>query len=438
MKDLLKTKPTLAELTGISESRLECFATHLRAYLVGPNANKTLASAASFSSPLTDAEPANRALGFNVQSSSISGRPLRARQSAGQSLKGHVQYQGILSPRSTSFKEGGPRPLTPFRNASKEKLRRRGDLCLPAVDGSFLTDAVVNLSENGKQLEASESMPSCPLTFLESLGEKCPSPPPTASSQFPPISSLFSPYYCWCPPCTSPTTSVPQLPSLSTEPFSLPPLPTLLAATGLPTLCTQIPPPDLAAIPPLEFPTLVSDPFSRLPFSKQSSQQIPTFVPLMCDPIVHIPIVDVCSLGQGYLVSTGPALATNIPPLHPKLVGPMMPESESMVEKGARETLRLLLANSGSQPSASLMDVLPAVLNEDKKGVVVAGSRGLYSGTSDVSAIVNSFASVGLASMSGSLTKVNGCGGSSDALEQTSGGLDLQDPSLMSKEEKDW
>lgn len=436
IKDLLKTKPTLAELTSISESRLECFATHLRGYLVGPNVNKTQAGAASLSSTSMDVEPADRAVGLNTQSTSISGRPLRARQSSVQSLKGHAQYQGILSPRSSSFKEGGPRPLSSFRNASKERLRRRGDICLPAVDSSFVTDAVLNLSENGKQLEVSGSM-SSPFSFLESLGEKHPSPPPCASSQFPPISSRSSPYYCWCPPCTFPITSVAQLPSLSTEPFSLPPLPSFLAATGPPTLCTQIPPLDLAAIPPLEFPTLVSDPLSRLPFSKQSSQQIPTFVPLMCDPIVHIPIVDVCSSGQGYLVSAGPALATNIPPLHPKLVGPMMPESESIVEKGARETLRLLIANSGSQPSASLMEVLPAVLNEDKKAVVVAGSRGLYSGTSDVGAIVSSFACVGLSSISERPMKVKGCGGSSDVLEQTSSGLDLQDSSFMS-EEDDW
>ncbi|KAL6963300.1 hypothetical protein U1Q18_049063 [Sarracenia purpurea var. burkii] len=35
MKDLLKRKSSLAELTGIGESRLDCFATHPRAYLLG-------------------------------------------------------------------------------------------------------------------------------------------------------------------------------------------------------------------------------------------------------------------------------------------------------------------------------------------------------------------------------------------------------------------
>ncbi|KAL3650231.1 hypothetical protein CASFOL_006634 [Castilleja foliolosa] len=34
----------------------------------------------------------------------------------------------------------------------------------------------------------------------------------------------------------------------------------------------------------------------RLP----TSQQLSTFTPLMCDPIVHIPVINVCSSGQGY------------------------------------------------------------------------------------------------------------------------------------------
>ncbi|KAL2900667.1 putative endonuclease 4 [Bienertia sinuspersici] len=37
MKNLLKGNPTLVELTGISESQLECFENHLHSYLLGPN-----------------------------------------------------------------------------------------------------------------------------------------------------------------------------------------------------------------------------------------------------------------------------------------------------------------------------------------------------------------------------------------------------------------
>lgn len=116
----------------------------------------------------------------------------------------------------------------------------------------------------------------------------------------------------------------------------------------------------------------------------------------------------------------------------------MMSESESMMEKGARETLRLLIGSSGCQPSASLMDVFPSVFNEDQKGVVVAGSRGLYSGISDVGAMANSFAAVGLTSISERLVKINGGGGSnSDALEQSSSEVNFHDSSSFRFEEEE-
>ncbi|GMP73877.1 hypothetical protein CsSME_00031476 [Camellia sinensis var. sinensis] len=50
--------------------------------------------------------------------------------------------------------------------------------------------------------------------------------------------------------------------------------------------------------PPLDFPTLLPEPLVRLPLSRSSSPQILPFTPLMCDPIVHIPVIDVCSSGQ--------------------------------------------------------------------------------------------------------------------------------------------
>lgn len=122
----------------------------------------------------------------------------------------------------------------------------------------------------------------------------------------------------------------------------------------------------------------------------------------MCDPIVHIPVIDVCSSGQGYLVSAGPAISTTITPLHPKLVNPLMSETDSVVEKGARETLRLLISGS-TQTNPPMMDVLPAVLTnaDQSRGILVTGSRGLYCGTRDVNVIANSFAAMGLVSLPG-------------------------------------
>ncbi|KAL9231406.1 hypothetical protein vseg_006638 [Gypsophila vaccaria] len=426
MDDFLKRKPTLDELTGISKSRLESFASHLRAYLVGPTASSIHASTIE-----------------QGESSSTSGRSLRTRQNGCQVSRGNSQFQGILSPRPSSFKEGLPKSLSALRNISRDKLRRRGDLHLAAVDRSSVSEPFPNISEKDKLLVPAGSSSASPLGLLENLGDTTFPPPPSATLPLPPISSLFSPYYCWCPPCTAP--SIAPLGKLSTsfsEPFSLPPLSTLLPAT-VDTGFLPIPPLDLPSVPPFELPALLSDPLVRLPFTKQCSQPIPTFTPLMCDPIVHLPVLDICSLGQSYLVSAGPGMTTTIPPLHSNLMGPIIPEGESLLEKGARETLRLLIASSGGQPSGSFIGVLPSVLsNENDPGVVVTGSRGLYSGISDVDAMVSSFAAVGLSSMSERSMRISNLQNYStttapDAIEQTSCGPDLQNSTFMSREDEE-
>ncbi|KAI4306795.1 hypothetical protein L6164_030041 [Bauhinia variegata] len=163
----------------------------------------------------------------------------------------------------------------------------------------------------------------------------------------------------------------------------------------------------------MDFPPFLPDPLVRM--SLPTSQQVPTFTPLVCDPIVHVPVIDVYSSGQGYLVSAGPAISTTIPPLHSNLVKPLIPESDSVV-KGARETLRLLISGS-SQANQQVMDALPAVLNNPDKNantVIVAGSRGLYTGTRDIDVIANSIAAMGLVSLSGD-TDSEACGTSEQA-----------------------
>ncbi|PWA66793.1 hypothetical protein CTI12_AA263200 [Artemisia annua] len=120
----------------------------------------------------------------------------------------------------------------------------------------------------------------------------------------------------------------------------------------------------------------------------------PNFTPLMTDPIVHIPVMHICSSGQAYLVSVGSAMNVTLPPLHQALVSPLIQETESMTEKRARDTLRLLISGSTQLPS-----VLTNV--DGKQNVVAAGSRGLFRGATDVNhAIANSIAGVGLVSLS--------------------------------------
>lgn len=57
-------------------------------------------------------------------------------------------------------------------------------------------------------------------------------------------------------------------------------------------------------------------------------------------------MIDVCSSGQGYLVSAGPAISSVIPPLFSSHVShPHIPYAESAVESSARETLGMLMTS---------------------------------------------------------------------------------------------
>lgn len=108
-------------------------------------------------------------------------------------------------------------------------------------------------------------------------------------------------------------------------------------------------------------------------------------------------------------MSAGPAISTTITPLHSTLVNPLGQETDSVVEEGARETLRLLLSSS-SQTNQQLMNVFPSVLTSthEKQSILVAGSRGFYAGAGagfytgagDVGAIANSISAIGLVSLS--------------------------------------
>ncbi|XP_050209772.1 uncharacterized protein LOC126660353 [Mercurialis annua] len=399
MKDILRRRPSIVDLTGISESRLGCFATHLRAFLVGSGTRENAAHLPiSSSSSTTECE--------------VSSKSLRSRYIGSQAVKANASYQGSLSPRSSSFKEGLPKSLSSLR--TREKLKRRGDGHLSAVDSLMIPfpcekdESSSNVTEDVKPTEIKSSPVTPPSSFLESLGKLA--IPPILSSGFPVTISnppLASPYYCWCPLGTS-TVQFPSassqlsVSSIESSPL-LPPLSSLLSASLPSSIFTPTPPLSLADIPKLDFPAFLPDPLLRLPMS--STPQFPTFTPLMCDPIVHIPVIDVCSSGQGYLVSAGPCISSTIPPLHP-----LIPETDSLLEKGARETLRLLMSSSAQVNHPQLLNVLPAVLTStgEKQCILAVGSRGLYTGSSDVDAIMNRMARIGLVSLSQStITEIN-------------------------------
>ncbi|KAH7548198.1 hypothetical protein JRO89_XS14G0082300 [Xanthoceras sorbifolium] len=320
MKDLIKRKPSIAELTGISESRLGYLATHLRAYLVGSSLSNTRATAASSPTPYSNTSLNLSDSAQSSQCASSSSRSQRSRQSGSLATKANSLYQGSLSPRSSSFKEGLARNLS-LKNTSREKLRRRGDGYLSAVDNLTVASPVTSDESCSSRSEINNHLEvkSCQFSssFLESLGKlAAPSTLSPATQETSIHSPLFSPYYCWCP-LSATSMQYPsepsQLPTSSSELPLLPPLSSLLAAAnGSSTLLTPT--------SPLRY--LVS------------AGQLPS-----------------------YLVSAGPAISTTIPSLHPKLVNPLIPEGDSLVDKGARETLRMLLSSS-SQNNPPLMDDL--------------------------------------------------------------------------------
>lgn len=426
-------KPSLAELTGISESRLNSFVSHLRAYLAGSVVNNAQVNGDVSASP-SDGSADSSELGLphspvNCLKSS------RVRQYNSQGSKTNLIYQGCLSPRPNSFKEGMQKSLSDIRIAAREKLRRRGENYVPSLDilpraSSKSTDASSsNIFQKDKLPEVNGTL----LSFLDVFGSSAELPLSCPEIQVPSSGpSPFSPHYCWCPPVASAlqfTKGIPLLPISSTESLSLPPLSSLLSSARPSALLSSNPLLDLADIPPVNFPSFLPDPLVRLP----SSQQILTFTPLICDPIVHIPVFDVCSSGQGYFVSAGPAMSTSIPPLKPNLVDPLLPNGESMVEKSARETLRMLISSS-NQAKPQLLEVFPSVLSSsssssvDIQNMLAAGSRGLYSGSIDVEAFPSSMSGfeVVVLSENSSVKRVGSRNDMSDLKEKASS----SDPSI--------
>lgn len=399
MKDLLKRKPSIAELSGISKSRIDCFATQLRAFLVGSTAGSSHDSSAHASTSVNSSTYCDVAFESSHASSSSSKFP-RSRHIV-QTTKGDsMLYQSILSPRSSSFKEVPPRNMSSHRVAAREKIKRRGDTQPLAADNLDLSST----SDHDKASEVTKTLAFSP-SFMGSAGMySVPSSLGTGGEVPPVVSPLFSPYYCWCPPGISSTfpsiaAALPQSPVsfAGSQPLASGAsfIPNTLAAS----LFQPIQPLNLGSS--MDFPPFFPEPLVRM--SLPTSQQIPTFTPLMCDSIVHVPIIDVCSSGQGYLVSAGPAMSTSIPPLHPNLVNPLISESDAVV-KGARETLRLLISGSSQGNQQVMMNPLPAILtnlDENQNNVLVAGSRGLYTGTRDINVIANSIAAMGLVSLSG-------------------------------------
>ncbi|KAM0941416.1 hypothetical protein DsansV1_C17g0148501 [Dioscorea sansibarensis] len=390
MKDWLLRRPSLAHLSGVSESRLACFSAHLQAYFHGSTGIAEAAnSAASSPSSIISASCAHESVCDPEELSPVP-KSSCFRLGVSHTMKAHPLHQGSLSPKSSTFKDAPPRSTSLIRSSVREKIRRRGggnssfspgngrlvasDItsnmidALPASD-HFVDQKLTELCDSVKCCISSIPCPSLPLASLSPLSVQLPIP----GDVFP--SAQLSPYYCWCPPCVTPVRPTLVTPCLSStlESKPLPPFPSVLLAVEAPALVSSRPPTGVTERPSMGPPNLLNEPLFPLPFTAPVlvttplSQQIPTFTPLISDPIVHIPIIDVCSSGQGYLVSAGPAISSAIPPLLPSVVNPIILNSESALEKSARETLQMLMASTPITSGPHLMNVLPAVFGKDNE-----------------------------------------------------------------------
>lgn len=394
LKNLLMKKPSLADVTGISESRLCCFATHLRSFLGGSTVTKTrTTSVVSVTLPVET---------LDAEIATLPSNPAHSQNFCSQEAKPDSFYQSHISLIASSIKEVLPRNISTFTSVF-ESLRPSDESHFSFAENIYAAspDYTDECSLNRLKAKLSNSVENLrsPLSFLDSLEMFCnpPFPSPVESEVSSASSSLFPPYYCWCPPVA---TAMQHTPIPTTEPFLLPPLSSLLSTSRPSSLLASEASLVFSEFSSLDFPPFLAEPSVRYPLSLPLAQQIATYTPLMCDPIVHIPVIGICSSGPGYLVSAGPAISTTVPPLHTSLANASIPESSLVIENSARETLQLLLSHSGQ--NSDLMSVLPTVLTNsvDHRSVLAAGNRFLYDGTSNVGVIASNIAAMGLVPLS--------------------------------------
>lgn len=391
LKNLLIKKPSLADLTGISESRLCYFA---RSFLGGSTDSKThTGSIVSVTLPLKI---------LDAQTATLPCNPAHSHNSSSQEANPDSFYQSHLSPTACSTKEVLPENIPTFTSVV-ESLRlideshfssaKNISVALPDyTDKSSLNHLKAELSNCDENLQS----PSSFLGLFDQFSNP-PFPSPAVSEVSSASSSQFSPYYCWYPPVASAMQHISIPP---TESFVLPPLSSLLSTSMPSSLLAPKASLIFSEYSSLDFPPFLPEPLVRLTLSPPSAQQIATYTPLMCDPIVHIPVIGIRSSDSGYLGSAGRAISTTVPPLHPALTNISIPESSLAIENSARETLQLLLSRSGR--NSNLMSVLPSLLanSADHTSVLAAVNRGLYNGTSNVGGIASNIAAVKLVSPS--------------------------------------
>ncbi|MCO5591815.1 hypothetical protein L7F22_045807 [Adiantum nelumboides] len=364
MKDYLLQRPTLSQLTGVSESRLNSFVCQLRNNL----------AAASASAGFQPSSPLHL-------SSASSSTPATSTASSSSSTSCGVRQSPRLSPRASGFKDGATKGLTNLRSflSSREKHRRRCDKlnpasalslssnhcgssnldsnpdqicaslpfvsCSAAVSASedervvsqsclstsspFVPGLATNVDPYLKQAFSVPLISACPLNSISPmLGGSCFSSNglhlPIPSHLPIPTSTFLAPYYCPCPLRSSAlqyTFTPPYLPpnsemnnASSSTFYSVKPSSTLLSQTTISL--------DRGSISPIPLPvaSLVNIPMPLQPTSLSS---------FFSDPIVHIPVVDFQSASKGFLVNApSPVPSSGFPNVLPSFLSNILSGGE--------------------------------------------------------------------------------------------------------------
>lgn len=403
MKYFLQRSPSLSQLTGICQTRLDSFATHLRTYFVVSTCSIEQPSGSlSDSSYVVATNSCLRGSDLNNISSSSNIGNSQSCLNVFQPGKGHSIHEGSLSPRLNTFNNSAVGGL-PFLGAGyRGILKRSGDINTDLFVSTSLdvTKPFSDMQSSSKNSHFDECvfkqgndnldsnlvhLPclTSPASYLRSLNLHFPLP------QLPSL----TPCYCWSPPSTSSFQNIPSpsvLPHMVAESLPMPPLSSFSSSSGSLPFLPKESSLEQSHIPIFDFSSII--PGSAY-VSMSSSQQIPTFVPYMADPIVHIPVIGVCSSGPGYLVSAGPAITSSLPPC--LLPSRASLTEESLVEKNARETLRMLMASTPTDPQYM------KVLNTAQENLAKQGSRsgGMLAVTQGVDTIKSDFCLMGFTSL---------------------------------------
>lgn len=371
MRGFLLRRPTLSQLTGVHEHRLNSFVSQLQSNLAAAS------SSAGFQRSCTASPLSSTSSTLPKSSPVMSPNPT---SSCG------LRQSPRLSPRSSGFKEGTSRGSINIRSVifSRDKHRRRLDKSNPASSSSlannqssssgldvhsdlkctskpFRSNACLSQEESIGPLAGlvtsssyvsglcghspnndtramsaplvSASLSSSPSLISSTIGGSSFTSNglhlPLPSHLSIPSSTLLAPYYCPCPMRSSAlqyTFTPPFLPPVgdmnngpaSSTSFSVKPSSAILSQTTISL--------DRVSISPIPLP--VSS-LVNVPTPLQTSYLSSFF----SDPIVHIPVVDFQSANKGFLVNGAPPVSSSgFPGVLPSFLSNILSGGERSVD----------------------------------------------------------------------------------------------------------